>query len=331
MRFKNLNKNLNKKTPSESGNKGPSQTIAPPSIDNPQSMSAQQLLYLQKNIGNQALGEMLSGKSSENNKPSNSKPDVSPLQAADTPAGKASKQAFKAEIPALVSAGKTLEEGESISFPDVKVSIELGDSISGIIAYKSSNTQSGTPGASEFGVTRCYLSLTGLSATLGGGVYIVNGDFNNDISYCACASTGPDGQKNILSDSDSNITAANYTTVSSDLTPDTSDLGGRPPRTQFWSKALTLQHEQFHANEYSVFGSQGFTAALAWLNLQTAANARELHTALSAIPDRVINSINTAMPYPAKEERAYGDGVAGYTALAKSIKDKGDKGDYGEE
>ena len=49
--------------------------------------------------------------------------------------------------------------------------------------------------------------------------------------------TGPGGETNIASDSDAAITHSNYTQVANDLTPNMGDLGGRPPRSNFWSPA----------------------------------------------------------------------------------------------
>src|SRR5262249_681581 len=120
----------------------------------------------------------------------------------------------------------------------------------------------------------------------------------------------------------------NYPTVVSDLTPDMTDLNGRPPRTTFWAEDLCIKHERFHADEDVVHGRAGVVAAQAWLNTKTASSVAQVNTLLGAVPGRVAATVSAAMSFPGREERAYGDGAPLYLARANAIKAKGDAGQY---
>jgi len=98
--------------------------------------------------------------------------------------------------------------------------------------------------------------------------------------------TGPDGQKDIASETDAKITKTNYPKVHTDLTPDMSDLNGRPPRDEYWAKDLTLTHELVHAKDDNDNGPGAMATAKTWLDGQTATDAAGVQVHLTKIPGR---------------------------------------------
>jgi hypothetical protein len=218
-------------------------------------------------------------------------------------------------------------EGETVALPDITVpdALEVAetDAVASGLTYAGSIAQSGA--VSPFGATSwASFTLTGITVTAASGTYTVRATLQNPITFNVASG----GRTNIASDADAALTAANYATAASDLTPNMSDLNGRPPRTQFWAEDLTIRHERFHANERFGFAQSGLTAVQAWLNTQTAGSVADVQSLLNQVPGRVIASSQAAMPFPAKEERAYGDGVPLYKARADSIKTKGAAGTY---
>jgi hypothetical protein len=157
---------------------------------------------------------------------------------------------------------------------------------------------------------------------------MVNATFKHPITYQIRSGTGPTGQIDIASKTDADITKTNYLTVVSDLTPDKSDLNGRPPRTKFWAEDLTVRHELVHCNDDKKNGPGAMATVTTWLNGQTAANIGEVKTLLSALPGRFATALLAALSTEAGEKHAYGDGAPSYKARADAIKAKGDKGDY---
>jgi hypothetical protein len=135
------------------------------------------------------------------------------------------------------------------------------------------------------------------------------------------------GRTDIAGDTDADITAANYNTVSTDLTPNMSSSGGRPPRTQFWANDLTQAHELFHANDVRGQGPGAATSAVSWISSQTATDVAGVQALVDQIPARVVRTIVAGMGEPA-EVRAYGAGAGAYRTRANSIKTKGDAGTY---
>ncbi|HEX9530548.1 MAG TPA: hypothetical protein VF954_05380 [Acidimicrobiales bacterium] len=219
-----------------------------------------------------------------------------------------------------------IQEGQTASLPDIETPEDLAldtDAVDGSLTYAPSVAQSGT--VSPFGSTTwSKFNITGISVTASSGTFKVSATVQNPITF----NVDGGGDTDIASDSDSALTAANYATAASDLTPNMGDLGGRPPRTQFWAKDLTVRHENFHATERQTFGGQGVTAAQTWLASQTASSAADVQSLLTQVPGKVIAVSQAAMPYPAKEERAYGDGADAYKARADAITTKGAAGGY---
>jgi hypothetical protein len=219
-----------------------------------------------------------------------------------------------------------------IQIPDIEfpalAAVGKSDAINGAFTYSGSIAEGGAA-PSGFGVTRSFSSkLSGITITPNSGTFDVTATYEHPITYQVRASTGPSGQKDIASDTDGDITDTNYPTVVSDLTPNMSDLNGRPPRTSFWAKDLTLKHEKVHADDDKANGPGAMATVTTWLNGQAAANEAGVRTKLAALPGRFATALLAALSTEAGEKHAYGDGAPSYTARANSIKAKGDKGDY---
>jgi hypothetical protein len=238
---------------------------------------------------------------------------------------------FAQSKPALAAPIRELQEGETIRLPDVSIPAmaelrQTDNPIASTLTYNPSINQSGPP-PSPFGETKPYThTLSGISVSLTGGIYRVTATLDNPITF----QVDGGGNTDIASETDPDITNSNYPTVVSDLTPDMSDLNGAPPRTQFWAEDLTIRHERFHADEDVVHGRAGVVAAQAWLNTQTASTVADVRSLLGAVPGRVAATVDAAMAYPGREERAYGDGAPLYLERANAIKAKGEAGEYAE-
>ena len=153
--------------------------------------------------------------------------------------------------------------------------------------------------------------------------YRVTATVSNPITFNVASG----GNTNIASENDAAITHANFASVASDLTPNMGDLGGRPPRTKFWARDLTVVHEQFHVSERKGFAATGVTDAQTWLNAQTANSVADVRALLAQVPAQVIATSNLKAN-PGKENRAYGAGAGAYTARANAITTKGNAGKY---
>jgi hypothetical protein len=219
--------------------------------------------------------------------------------------------------------------GETVRVPDIAIAamaaVGQADAIASTLTYNGNVTQSGSPPA-PFGETNPYThALSGIAITRAPRRFVVVATVDNPITFQVSGGTDTD----ISSDADPDINQTNYPTVAADLTPDMSDLNGRPPRTQFWAKDLTIRHERFHASEDLTYGRSGVAQAQTWLSNQVASNVAGVNALLRQVPTRVANTVSTAMVSPAREERAYGDGAPAYLARANAIKKKGDAGGYG--
>jgi hypothetical protein len=160
--------------------------------------------------------------------------------------------------------------------------------------------------------------VTGITVTQGPGMFIVNGTVEHKITWGVQSL----GKTDIEGADDGDITKTNYPTVVSDLTPNMSSSGGRPPRTTFWARDLTEKHEKFHADDVKGQGPGAVASAMAWLNGQTAGNAAGVTALLNQVPNRVVATLVAGMGEPA-EVRAYGDGAPSYTTRANAVKAKG--------
>ena len=124
--------------------------------------------------------------------------------------------------------------------------------------------------------------------------YTVTATVANPITF----NVNDGGRTNIASETDAAINHGNFPTAGSDLTPDLSSDGGRPPRTTFWARDLTVIHEQFHANECLRFAATGVTTAQAWLNTQTASSVADVQSLLTQVPGKALGK-EQALLFPA--------------------------------
>jgi hypothetical protein len=219
-----------------------------------------------------------------------------------------------------------------IQIPDIEfpalATVGKSDAINGAFTYSGSIAREGAA-PTGFGVTRSFSSkLTGVKITSNPGTFDVSATYEHPITYQVQALTGPGGQIHIDSPTVGDITKANYLTVAADLTPNMSDLNGRPPRTQFWAKDLTLKHEKVHADDDKANGPGAMATVTTWLNGQTAADAAGVWTKMAALPGRFATALLAALSTEDGEKHAYGDGAPFYKARADAIKAKGAKGDY---
>lgn len=204
------------------------------------------------------------------------------------------------------------------------------DAIASTLGYAGNVTHGGVALGAEFGLTSSRLNrFRTVTITPAGGTFTVTARLVYEINWDTCHGVGPDGQVDIPDPAAAAIHAGNYTQVADDLTPDMSDLDGRPPRRNFWAQDLTERHERFHAEERRAFGQQGTTAAQAWLNRQTAGSTGEVTALLDiAWQNQIRAFINTSMANPGKEQRAYGDGAPAYRARADAVRARGAGGHY---
>lgn len=217
-------------------------------------------------------------------------------------------------------------DAKEISLPDISMSVESQaddvDAIASKIRYSATVNKGGAPSA--FGVTRWgNFKITGIKVKLKNAVYKVGFKLKNPIVFNVASG----GRENISSKNDADLTNANYPTASTDLTPRMGVQGGKPLRSQFWAKDLTLRHERFHSRERKRLNKAGAADAQTWLNTQVATTEEEVKTLIEQVPDKVIESSQAAVgSLDEKESRAYGDGAPSYQARADAIKKKGDKG-----
>jgi len=202
------------------------------------------------------------------------------------------------------------------------------DAVNAGFTYSGSITREGAA-PRGFGVTRSFSSnLTGVAITPRPGTFDIAATFEHPITYQVRSGSGPGGQDDIASDTDSDITNSNYNDVVADLTPDMSDLNGRPPRAGFWAEDLTLRHELVHASDDHSNGPAAMATVTTWLNSQAAANVADVNTLLGRLPNRFGAALLAALSTADGERRAYGDGAPLYLARANAIKAKGDSGGY---
>lgn len=233
-----------------------------------------------------------------------------------------------AVLAAQVVVPAEVEVGRTVRLPDLVVPGDLlppeQDTIGAAITYAPTVTRSGT--VSPFGSTRwSTFTVTGTTVTPSAGAYGVAFTLTNPITYNVASG----GQDDIPSATAAPITHANFAAVADDLTPDMSDLGGRPPRDHFWAEDLTLRHENFHATERRSFATTGTQVAQAWLASQTATSIVDVVRLIAQVPGRVVASSQAAAgDVPTKEARAYGDGAALYRGRADAIRARGASGSY---
>ena len=227
-------------------------------------------------------------------------------------------------------------EGRTVHLPDSEApsaaAAPQADSIASVFGYRSKISETGVPDPGEFGTTRPRYLLKDVAATQNAGAFNVTGAVDAQITFAVAGGIRAD----IASDSDPDITQANYPDVVKDLTPSPNAVNTRtvklmknqPPRTRFWAKDLTIDHETFHADEDVKFGQEGTALAQQWLNTRTANTYEQVWAHLPNAIQMVATHVDIAMSYPGRETRAYNDGAPAYTARAQAIKTKGDAKGY---
>jgi hypothetical protein len=251
------------------------------------------------------------------------------VQAADAPEGGAEKPAGGEQGAA--QAGGDLHVPQLEGEPAVMSSGGNADAIVSSLSHKPTTSRGGvTLGAGDFGLTVASLyRFSNVVIKNVGKTFAVTADLKEDVNWDTRGGTGPDGQVEIAGDSSAAITRTNYPQVVADLTPDSSDLNGRPPREQFWSKDLTERHEKFHAKDNVDIIKSGVGKAGTVLAGKTASSAADVTTHLNDVwNSQVVSFWQGQMALPGSEERAYGDGKAAYAARAKAIETKGKAGKY---
>jgi hypothetical protein len=219
-----------------------------------------------------------------------------------------------------------IELGEIL--PTEPVAASSLDSISSTVTHKSTVSEAGAA-PSGFGVTRSTLKLDNAMVTHAGTVFTLTADLVQAITWKVRSGTGPSSQKDIASETDADITATNYPRVVTDLTPNTSDTGGRPPRTKFWAEDITKVHEIFHTTQRSgTFGTSTATAVKASLDAKTASNEAGVRAHLTSALNDGVTAFNALVAQASTEEDAYKDGVSLYTTRKDAIQARGDKGLY---
>jgi hypothetical protein len=264
--------------------------------------------------------------------PASPSADVAPAGRADLDAeegfetsGEVDPGAVTEAFVAQVGAPAEAQEGATVPLPDKRMPESLEfidtDTIAGTITYSSTINQAGV--VNPFGSTKwSVFNITGQKVTSAPGAFTATFTLENPITFNV---TSP--KTSIADENDAALTNANYATAASDLTPNMAKQGGKPPRTQFWARDLTVKHERFHSDERQRLNKAGATQAQTWLSAQTAATVAEVEALIAQVPGRVITASQAAVgTVDEKETRAYGDGAPSYKARADAIKAKGDLG-----
>lgn len=242
--------------------------------------------------------------------------------------GAAPQQGAAATGPGTEHAGPAAGTAQAVGDQVDEPLISDHDTITATIGYSGSTTRGGVTLSGQFGLTTSSPSLKNISITQASGAFTVTATYELLTKWDTVRGTGPAGQVNIPNDSASALTAANYATAVSDLTPNMSDEGGRPPRTQFWAQDLTERHEQLHAREHQATGREGLRRALTWLSGQTASSQADVEAHLATLRTKIVQYILANGAGSVGELHAYGDGAPLYKARADAIKAKGDGGGY---
>ena len=243
-----------------------------------------------------------------------------------------SSQVGSVAPPSPQTSATDLADGETVDLPiiDIGDPAELEfDSISATLGYSPSVTVSPDEpkDKTDFGSTwgNHVRTAAGGKIHRNGSTFEVTQTYENPIVIRVFKDAGPRSQVNIESETDSDITASNYPTVASNLTPGTDN---RPPRSMFWARDLTLVHEQFHATDGQKFCKDAVDAAQKDLNTKTATTMDEVKALMDPIVQQIINARATGMTKPASEDRAYADGAKLYKARADKITAQGKAGKY---
>jgi hypothetical protein len=132
------------------------------------------------------------------------------------------------------------------------------------------------------------------------------------------------GRTDISSANSPAVTAGSCCQVIRDLTPDPASDCGRPPRTQYYSNAITLIHENFHVSDLrdnylrpKMTDLENFVKQQANCTNCKSDKSAELTNRMEQLYSEAFNSFTAGGLH---ECRAYGDGVARYNALIAAIR-----------
>lgn len=213
---------------------------------------------------------------------------------------------------------------------DVEPMMAEADKVAGQLGYTTSVSQEqGDPtDPTEFGFTWGYH----IKVADGGKIHYdkpsstwqVSVTYDNPVKFRVYTSAGPRGQIDIESPNDAQINKGNFPQVAADLTP---GADGRPPRSHFWSRDLTISHEQFHVVDGQGLCRQAVTSEQAQLNQQQANSMDEVKALLNPIPGRIIKAREAGMKNGG-EDRAYAAGKAAYQTRADTIRANGKANKY---
>lgn len=220
------------------------------------------------------------------------------------------------------------EETDTITIAqrDATPGISQSDSIVPTVIYSATIANTGVAEASDFGDTYIAPEVSGINVTPDAAAHAFNlsATINNNITWGVHSI----GHTDISDENAAAINSTNYPNVVADLTPNMSDLGGRPPRAKFWAQDLTEKHEKFHANEgATTYGTAASTAAINWLKTQAAGTAADATLLANKLPGKMVDDLKTNY-VPGAETRAYGDGATSYQTRAAAVKTKGTAGSY---
>ncbi len=300
----------------------------------PSHLGHRDVLRLQRLAGNQAVSQMAAGRKAAHvdqmtdemttgrsgsafsfdvlvARREGPKPDPASDQAQPSPAPEAAD--------AAESGGASVEKVDAHGCAEV----EEGDAVTSALTYTGTvGARSTPPAANLFGVTTTKVKMKGVNAAVGTpGTFKLTGG----VDVTADWSVHSRGRIDVPYFAAPVVTATTYPKVASDLKPNMSSDGGRPPRTQYWAKDLTERHEQFHANERTgKYGKAAFEFAKAWLAAQTASTAEEAKGLADKVPDKMFESYNASF-VPGKENRAYGDGAIAYRVRSEMAQEYGEQ------
>jgi hypothetical protein len=233
------------------------------------------------------------------------------------------------------------KEGETLRLPNIDpqngptFTIAQADPVNPTLYYTpqiaqvtaSSTCPVDTDRLPKFGLTNCPPpSINTIDITPLLGWYYVDANLDERITYQVCDGVGPQGQVDITSENDPNLTKQNYVEVAQNLSPDSK---GVPPRRLYYSSDLTLRHERFHASEWVKIARDSLPQAQKWLMGKTASTPLEISFLLTDLGKQFMKTVGDKMR-PGAEDRAYADGAPLYRARVNAIIAKGHAGGYPE-
>lgn len=244
--------------------------------------------------------------------------------------GAADPGAAQDDAAAADGAPDVVSIGPEDATEDVEPMMAEADKVAGQLGYTTSVSQEqGDPtDKTEFGFTWGYH----IKVADGGKIHYdkpsstwqVSVTYDNPVKFRVYTSAGPRNQKDIQGPNDPQINRGNFPTVAADLTP---GADGRPPRNQFWSRDLTIVHEQFHVVDGQGLCRQAVSSEQAQLNQQQATSMDDVQALLRPIPGRIIKAREAGMKNGG-EDRAYAAGKAGYQTRADAIRANGRANKY---